>query len=315
MHATQVIFLIIFAFRIFHNLSNNYNLLYLFFSILSSTAVVVIFKFIERHRVNTFNAIIINYIAALSLGFGLNRTGAISDISFETWLGPAIVIGILFVVMFYIIGLTAQKVGVTVSSVAGKMSVVTPIIFSIIYYNEPLGPFKVAGLVLALTALVFTSIRHKSIKIPPRYMLLPFILFIGSGIVDSLVKFTQDAHIDDSNIFLFSAVLFSCSAFSGLVARGFTKTPFKTLFKGKTLFLGTLLGISNWGTLFFFVNALNHSPLDSSVVFALNNIGIVALTAFSAIIIFNERLTKLNWLGIIFSFIAIYILAFTYQQI
>ncbi len=290
-------------------------MLYLFFSILSSTAVVVIFKFIERHRVNTFNAIIINYVAALCLGFGLNRTGTLSDITFETWLGPAIVIGILFVVMFYVIGLTAQKVGVTVSSVAGKMSVVIPVIFSIAYYSEPLGPVKVAGLVLALLALVFSSIRHKSVKIPPRYALLPFILFIGSGIVDSMVKYTQEEHIDDTNIFLFSAVLFTCSAFSGLVARGLTKTPFRTLLKGKTLLLGTLLGISNWGTLFFFVNALNHSPFDSSVVFALNNIGIVALTAFSAIIIFREKLTKLNWLGIILSFIAIYILAFTYQNI
>jgi len=282
---------------------------------LSSTAVVVIFKFIEKNRVNTFNAIIINYIAALCLGFGLNRTGAFSDISFETWLGPAIVIGILFVVMFYVIGLTAQKVGVTVSSVAGKMSVVIPIIFSILYYTEPLGTLKVAGLALALLAVVFTSIRHKSVKIPPKYMLLPFILFFGSGIVDSMVKYTQEAFIDDSNIFLFSAVLFSCSAFSGLVARGFTRKPFKSLLKGKTLLFGTLLGISNWGTLFFFVNALNHSPFDSSVVFALNNVGIVALTAISAIIIFREKITRLNWIGIVFSFIAIYILAFTYHNI
>ena len=285
---------------------------YLLFSILSSTAVVIIFKLIQKHGVNTFNAIIINYVAALCLGYGLNRTGSAADITFETWLGPAIIIGVLFMVMFYVIGMTAQKVGVTVTSVAGKMSVVIPVIFSILYYSEPVDVLKGSGLAMALLALFLASLRHKSVKVKAKYLPLPFILFAGSGTVDSMVKYTQEAHIDDNNIFLFTAVLFTFSAISGLIVRGFTSTPFKSLLKGKDLFFGTILGISNWGTLFFFVNALNHSPFDSSVIFALNNIGIVALTAFSAIIIFREKLTNLNWLGILLSFISIYILSLTY---
>ena len=43
-------------------------------------------------------------------------------------------------------GITAQRNGLSVASVAGKMSVVIPIIFGIIVYNEGVGFVKVIGI-------------------------------------------------------------------------------------------------------------------------------------------------------------------------
>lgn len=291
-------------------------MIYLILSIFSSTAIIVLFKVIDRYKLNTFNAIVINYFVAAALGYILAvKSPDVTEIMQSTWLYMAVIIGVLFIVIFYVIGLTAQKVGLSVTSVAAKMSVIVPILFSIIYYNELLTFYKLTGILLALLAVSFMVIRKKTAKetmeknIAPHYIVLPLILFIGSGFVDSLIKFSQHEYIRDENTSIFSAVLFSVAAITGVLIRVFKRTNAKTLFEPRTLFVGTLLGLSNFGSIYFVINALNHSDLQSYIVFGLNNVGIVTLSVIIALVIFKEKLTNLNRLGIALSIAAIFMLS------
>jgi len=79
---------------------------------------------------------------------------------------------------------------------------------------------------------------------------------------------------------------------------------------------GIALGISNYGSLYFIIRALNHqtnngNTFDGSIVFGINNLGVIALSVLIGLLFFKEKLLKINWIGIIISFIAIYILSIT----
>ena len=58
--------------------------------------------------------------------------------------------------------ITTQRSGLSVVSVATKMSVVIPVLFGLIYYKESLGFFKLLGISLALIAVYLSSIKSKS---------------------------------------------------------------------------------------------------------------------------------------------------------
>jgi drug/metabolite transporter (DMT)-like permease len=56
------------------------------------------------------------------------------------------------------------------------------------------------------------------------------------------------------------------------------------------------------------MNALNYSNLESSLVFAINNMSIVAFSAILGNLLFKEKLGKLNIAGIIIALISLYFL-------
>ena len=284
-------------------------MIYLLLCIFSSTAIIILFKYFDQLKINTFNAIVINYITASLIGLIISFNSLKSiNIFIQPWLPVAILIGVLFVVMFNVIAITTQKAGISVSSVASKMSVIVPMLFSILYYHEQINNYKIAGMVLSVIAVVFTAIR-KNIYIENRkYLFFPFILFIGMGLVDSLVKFSQHEYLRDQNLPVFATLLFTISAISGIIVRLFKKSLRNSPVNLKTVVAGMLLGIANFGTFYFLVHALNSNFVDSSVIFGLNSVGIVLLSVFLAIILFKEKLTFINCTGIVLSIITIFVL-------
>ena len=165
------------------------------------------------------------------------------------------------------------------------------------------------------TLHAFLTFQRK-VDFHPRDIYLPIILFFGMGLVDSLVKFAQQYYVDDSNLAIFTVVLFVMAAITGLITKIFRRSSFGDLIRPKTVLWGMALGICNYGSLYFLIRALNHktnalNTFDGSIVFGVNNLGVIALSVLFGLIVFKEKLLKINWIGIIISFIAIYILSRT----
>ncbi|MBS3806894.1 MAG: hypothetical protein KGY60_05270 [Bacteroidales bacterium] len=293
-------------------------MIFLLLSILSSTSLFVIFKYVDRYGLRNFDVIIINYIVASILGFSISKYDpSIFPLWGNPWFPYAMTIGILFVIGFVLIGKSSQKVGIAITTVASKMSVIIPITFSLLYdpYDH-ITNLKLTGILLALMAVFLTVYRKRKIDFDPRNLYLPIILFLGMGVIDSIIKLAQFKYIDNGISTLFSAVLFSIAAITGILTNLIQGTSFKSLLRPRTLMWGTLLGLGNYGSIWFLILALNHKmpsgvPLDGSVVFGINNIGIVAMSVIIGLIAFREKLTFLNWAGIALSFVAIYILSYT----
>lgn len=293
-------------------------MIYLILSILSSAAIYVIFKFLDRFRIATFNVIIINYITATVLGILLTKTNVdIFPVFKNDWFPYSVIIGILFILMFVVIAKSSQVVGIAITTVSNKMSVIIPIAVSIII--DPLDiltGYKAAGIILAVLAVFLSVYRKRKVEFDPRNIYLPIILFLGMGLVDSIVKYAQQYHVADDVLPVFTVILFAMAAIAGIITKLIRKTSFKELVSIKTLLWGISLGLSNYGSLYFLIKALNFKnqtggTLDGSIVFGINNLGVIALSVFIGLIVFKEKFLKINWVGIILSFIAIYILSKT----
>lgn len=293
-------------------------MIFLILSILSSAAIYVIFKYLDRFKIKTFNVIIINYITATILGILLSNTDVnIFPLIKNDWLPFSIIIGILFIMMFVVIAKSSQVVGIAITTISNKMSVIIPIVVSImIDPKDLLTNYKATGIILAILAVFLSVYRKRKVEFDPRNIYLPIILFLGMGLVDSFVKYAQQYYVADNVLPVFTVILFAMAAIAGIVTKLIRRTSFKELIQPNTILWGIALGISNYGSLYFLIKALNYKDvlgdsLDGSIVFGINNLGIIALSVIIGLIVFKEKFLKINWVGIFLSLIAIYILSTT----
>ncbi|WP_179349728.1 EamA family transporter [Winogradskyella pacifica] len=277
-------------------------MIYLLISILASTAIFVVFKLFKKYGVNTLHSIVVNYFTASFLGF-LLYNGPIepSEIIKTNWFIPAICLGFLFIAIFNVMALTAQKNGLSVASVASKMSVIIPIIFGIVIFKESVGAQKIIGILLALVAVYLTSIKQKDHTTLTQSIYLPIILFLGSGIIDTSINYFAP----NDKIALFSATIFAMAAIIGVVLLLGNLLKSKVRFKLINIPFGIALGIVNYGSIHFLLMALRVENTESSTLFTINHIAILALSTLIGLILFKEKNSKKNWLGIILALISI----------
>ncbi|MRH99868.1 EamA family transporter [Kriegella sp. EG-1] len=279
-------------------------------SVFFATIIFAIFKLYDTYKVETIYAIIVNYFIACLCGFTFyNGDIKLQEIPEKSWFIGTVAIGILFIIVFNLMAITAQHVGVTVASVATKMSLVIPVIFGVFAYNEQLSPIKIFGIILALVSVYFTSHKEKSLQIKGSTLLLPFLIFIGSGIIDTGIKYLQEVHLKASEFSLFSATAFGFAAITGLLflTTRFLKKPIKLNFKN--VIGGIVLGIPNYFSIYFLMRALHNDELTSAAIFTINNVAIVMICTLLGILLFNEKISLKNWGGIVLAVISILLVA------
>lgn len=281
--------------------------MYLLLSILSSTAIFVLFKSFDKYGVNTLHAIVVNYLTAAVCGFVFSKSEIeFSTLTSSTWFIPSLILGLLFITMFYVMALTAQKNGLSVASVASKMSVIIPIFFGIAVFKESIGLAKSIGIFLALVAVYLTSTASKKkTKNKRSILVLPFLVFFGSGVVDTSINYFAP----DDNIPIFSATIFAMAALLGILL-----VAFKTATQNKRIDVnvfpfGIALGVVNYGSIFFLLNALRVDGVETSSIFTINNVAIVALSTLCGLFIFKEIISLKNWLGIGMALVSIIIVS------
>ena len=277
-------------------------MIYLSLSILSSTAIFILFKLFNKYNVNTLHAIVVNYITAGTCGIVLSEQGiSFPAIVNSSWIYAAIALGFLFISIFNIMALTAQKNGLSVASVASKMSVIIPILFGILIYKESIGSQKIIGIILALVAVFLTSIKQKDDTVLTQSIYLPLLLFFGSGIIDTSVNHFAP----DGNIPLFLTVIFAVAGSIGIVISVYKVLQHKAKFKIKAIPFGLALGVVNYGSMYFLLKALRIDGFESSNIFTINNVAIVGVSALVGLILFKEHISKQNWLGILIAIASI----------
>lgn len=285
-------------------------MIYLIVSVLISSLLFVIFKLFEVYKVNTLQAIVVNYITAATTGFIVyNGNITISQIPQTSWFWGTVFLGFLFISVFNLMALTSQQNGLSVASVAGKMSVVIPIIFGVWAYKESLHTLKIFGIVLALIAVYLTALKRKGIA-NKNNLLLPFLLFIGSGIIDAAIKYFETRYLPEGGIPIFSATIFAIAAIIGIIILSFKAIQGMLNVTLKNIIAGICLGVPNYYSIYFLLKALNTEGLESSTLFTINNVGIVMLTTIFGLLLFKEKLIAKNWYGITLAIISILIISF-----
>lgn len=281
-------------------------------TIVAFNILIIIFKLFAKLNVDNLQALIVNYFVAGCCGLYF------SDVSFSfnyvltsDWIFHAAIIGILFIVTFNLYATGTQKVGIAVTTVANKLSLFIPVAIALIIYpNEQITTLKIIGFLLAVVGIYLSSTQNKKLSFDKKYFWLIIIVFVGQGIADTIFNHAQQTVVDEADKGLFFMSLLLIAGVSGIFILLGKSVQQKPQFKLKNLIGGIALGLPNFASLIFFFNALESSGLEASQVFPVVSMGVVVLSALVGLILFKEKLTTANWLGLAFAVFSIFIITF-----
>lgn len=285
-------------------------MIYLFLSILLSTFLGVIFVYFNKHKIDIFQAIVFNYWVCVITGSLVLGNFPIHTNSVQTdWFKMSIIMGVLFISVFNLIGISSVLVGATITQTANKLSLTIPVVVSYFLYHENISLLKMIGILLALIAVILTMSKKSSgekKKIPLWEFSLPIVLFVSSGVVDSITKYVQNKYLISEAISKSYIIAgFMVAAIIGSVILLFLYITGRKKFEFKNVLAGIILGVPNYFSIYYLIKALQNKSMNSSATIPINNIGVLFLVSIFGIFIFKEKLTRLNYIGLGLTLLAI----------
>ncbi|MFV8373213.1 EamA family transporter [Flavobacterium sp. LB2P74] len=126
---------------------------------------------------------------------------------------------------------------------------------------------------------------------------------IGFGVIDILFK-----QIASYTSLPYTTSLFIILAIAMTIM--ITVVAYEVLFKKvrlnlQNILFGGLVGIFNFGNILFYLKAHQEFSNNPSTVFAGMNMGVIIIGSLVGVLIFKERLSKMNLLGLFLALIAI----------
>ncbi len=284
-------------------------MIFLILTIIQSTAIFAVMKLFSRFKVDNWQAITINYMIASAFGFIIYKGEVNASLVLDKdWFVFAIILGATFIGTFFIFALSSQKVGVALTSVASKMSVVIPVIAGLFLLQEKINLLAGIGVAVALIAFYLTLGGGANRSFPRKYVIFPLLLFLGNGINDSLMKYSEHNFVADTNdLTLFLAIIFLVALVIGLIISTKRYIDQKYSISFRNIAAGIILGLLNFGSTFYILKSMG--VYESAVVFPVTNAGIVCLSALVGFFFFREKLSRQNWAGIILAVLAILLIA------
>jgi multidrug transporter EmrE-like cation transporter len=292
--------------------------------ILCTVFLILTFKFYEIFKVPTFQAIVVNYITCTIVGLlQFSPVPALNQVVQASWFPFALLLGTLFIFTFYLIAITAQRVGVTAASVASKISLVIPVLVSLLILQNNLKDYtwpNYLGMAVAVAAIVLTALPagknpQDGAKNKPALasLALPFLIFVSSGVGDALINYTNQYYLQPADADAFTTFTFATSAAMGTLVLVYQLFFRKQTFGLRSLVGGIVLGIPNYFSIYFLLKTLSAFKNDGAFLYPVINIGIILGGMAAAIILFKERLSKINLVGVTVAVVALILLS--YQEI
>ena len=145
------------------------NILY---TVLLFNALIIFFKLFQKYKVNTLQALIINYAtAAICSFFYINNKIYLQQIISSEWIYHAVLIGLLFIITFYFFAYGIQKIGISTTTIANKMSLIIPVAVSLILYpDDALTIPKATAFILSIYGIYLCSTESGKIKFNTKYL-------------------------------------------------------------------------------------------------------------------------------------------------
>jgi len=284
-------------------------MIYLVLAIVFSAGVFVTMRFFKRFGLDNHQALMWNYVFATVTGFLMcGRVDTVPELVGEAWFGLSLLTGFWFIFTYLLMTASTQSSGVTVTSLSSKLSVVLPAMAGVLLFQETLGWQVAIGIILALVALVLVvgggnqSVDHSK----RTRWLLPILIFFGTGTGDILMKLNEQRnHADDMSFMI--AFIYLISMLFGIILVSYELIRGKSKWQNKSLIGGVALGVINFFSTYCIFHAMRC--FDNVILFPIYNIGVVSLTALIGWLVFKERLTWKNYLGLAIAILAVILIS------
>lgn len=211
---------------------------------------------------------------------------------------------ILMPVVFLLIAESIKYMGIARTDIAQRMSLLLTVSASFLFFNESINSLKILGLLIGFISILFIFYAKKGDQtFPYAKLYLLILIFFGLGIINILYKLiavNQNFSFTTSTFFIFIG--------SFIVGCIITFAQ-KIRFTFKEILWGIALGIFNFGNVYFYLKAHQTFKDNPSLVFASMNLGVIVLGSLVGILVFKEKMNKLNYLGLVLALAAITIIS------
>lgn len=285
--------------------------------ILVTTLIGVGFKLFPTYRINTFNAIVINYTVCLALGTFLDPHANMpfsKEVIQSPWFRYDLVMGSLFIVGFNITAIAIQRAGITLTTLIQRMSIILTVTFTVVFFREHFGWLEGLGLLFALGAIVAINLKPQSKdasnKQPFPYILIPVLAI--SAIIEIMLYYVEKSGLVGSHQVAFTTHGFGVAAIAGWIAIASNAFRRHFRFSHRDVIAGIMLGIPNFFSIYLLLHMLN-SGWKGAIMYPMVNVAVLLLSSAVAVILFREKLNYLNWIGIALATLAILVIAYAHQ--
>lgn len=275
-----------------------------------SVLVSVLLKLFRRGGIDTAQAVTWNYLAASVLCALLLHAPLDSLRAPGAPVLPLLVLAVVLPGLFLVLAASVRAAGIARTDIAQRLSLLLSLLAAFLWFGEVASGAKLAGLGLGLVAVL--AILKRPVPAAPDDAsgsgAWPLLLTVWAGfaLVDVMLKQIAAAGTPFAASLQVTFVL----AFIGMLAmQAWRRFRGRTSLTLRSLWVGLLLGVVNFGNIVFYVHAHRALPDSPAVVFAAMNIGVVVLGTLVGVFGFRERLGRLNWLGVGLAVLAIVMIA------
>ncbi|KDN54044.1 EamA family transporter [Flavobacterium seoulense] len=275
-------------------------MLYLLLSVICSVAVGVIFKVARKWPIDAKQIVLFNYFFALLLCytvFSPNLEAVTTDAPFLLYVSLGILLPVVFLFLIYSI----KNIGIVKTDAAQRLSLFVSIVAAWLLFKEVFSITKLIGITIGFLALF--CVLYKTADTTKSDLKYPVLVFFGFGFIDILFKKVAAFTAVPYTTSLF--VIFSIALFFMICAVLYEMIISKKQFDIKNLVFGFLVGCFNFGNILFYLKAHQAFSSNPSTVFAGMNMGVILLGSIVGIIIFKEKLSKLNFFGLVLALLSI----------
>lgn len=275
-------------------------MLSLILSVICSVAVGVIFKIARKTTANAKQIVLFNYFFALLLCYVIFS----SDVQTITAGAPVLLyvsLGILLPVVFLFLIASIKNIGIVKTDAAQRLSLFVSIVAAWLFFNEVFSVNKLIGITIGFLALF--CVLNKTADSDKSNFKYPVLVFLGFGIIDVLFKKVAAFTTVPYTTSLF--VIFCIAFFLMFLVVLYEVIIQKKGFEIKNMTFGFLVGCFNFGNILFYLKAHQAFSANPSTVFAGMNMGVILLGSIVGVIVFKEKLSKLNYTGLVLALFSI----------
>ncbi len=244
--------------------------------------------------------VLFNYVFALLLCF-VTFSPDIQTVTAEAPISLYLSLGILLPIVFLFLIASIKNIGIVKTDAAQRLSLFVSIVAAWLLFNEVFSVTKLIGITIGFLALF--CVLKKTSDSNKSNLKYPVLVFLGFGIIDILFKKVAAFTAVSYTASLF--VIFGIAFFFMFWVVLYDAIIQKKSFEIKNLVFGFLVGCFNFGNILFYLKAHQDFSTNPSTVFAGMNMGVILLGSIVGVFAFKEKLSKLNYAGLLLALFSI----------
>lgn len=275
-------------------------MLNLILAIISSSLVSIMMRVGEGRVKNNISMLSVNYFICMIFAFVYTGIGNLFQTGegLGTAIGLGIINGFFYISSLVLFQKSVKQNGVVLSAIFMKLGIMMPLVISIVLFKEIPTVIQVVGFVIAIIAIVLINLKEKNATSEPgrKTQIGPvkvglILVLVGCGMSDGMSKIYQELGTDKFEE-LFLVFTFVIAFLLSLILVRVKKQKFSK----QELIYGALLGIPNYFSARFLLKALGQIP--AVVVYPTFSIGTIAVITLTGMIVFKEKINKLQMIAI-----------------